>query len=44
MWEGVGGLRWLSHNHLCARVTLALLGLRDWQESLGPPASQGCLG
>lgn len=26
------------------KVTLALLGLRDWQESLGPLASRGCLG
>lgn len=38
---GVGAQRqWFAHTHLvCARETLALLGLRGWQESLGPQAS-----
>lgn len=29
---------------VCARETLALLGLRDWQESLGPLAYPDHLG
>ena len=36
--------QWFAHTHLvCARETLALLGLRGWQESLGPQASLGPL-
>lgn len=42
--EMVGQERSVSSGPKGRKVTLALLGLRDWQESLGPPASPGCLG
>lgn len=40
------GLRWpLSHTHcVCVRETLALWGLKVWQESLDPPVFLGPLG
>lgn len=40
--SGCGGTEAVVLSHLpyvCARETLALLGLRGWQESLGPQAS-----
>lgn len=45
VWEGTGSrpLK-LTYLCMCDRETLALLGLRDWQESLGPLASLDHLG